>query len=296
MTTPSIRTLAVATIAAFGLAGALHATAQAPAAPAVAPPPAAATTPTDPLPSANEIFAKAIAASGGADLIRQQTSRTQTGIIEMPAQKLKGTIVTKSLSPDFIFVETEIPGFGKIIQGVNKDIGWSIDPMRGPSLMTAEELAQVVRDASVESELNPSFGFDSVTVVEKTKFKGTPCYKVRFAKGKGGSTKYYAVDTGLLAGSEDSVESAMGTMDVVTVYKEFATFSGRTVAKVQEAVAMGQVQRVTIDTLDFSPLTPDSFALPAEIQALVTTAKTPATATPAPATTSSPTPASPGTQ
>ena len=103
------------------------------------------------MPSAEEIFAKAVAASGGADLIRMQTARTQTGTIEMPAQSLKGTIVTKSVDPSMLLIETEIPGFGKIRQGANGTTGWSIDPMRGASIMSPEELKRVQHRSGTES-------------------------------------------------------------------------------------------------------------------------------------------------
>ena len=259
--------------------------AQAPAAaPAAAP---TGTAPAKALPSAKEIFAHAIAAAGGADLLRQQTSRLQVGTIEMPAQKLSGTIVTRTVSPDYMLVETEIPGFGKIMQGVNKSIGWSIDPMRGPALMTDAELAPVARDASIESELDPALGYDTVEVVGEVAFRGTPSYKLKFTKASGGTTKYYSVESGHLIGSEDSVETGFGRMDVSTVFKDFKTFSGRTLASVKENSTMGQLQRVTITSIDFAPIAPGTFDLPKEIKALVD-ARSAKPATPSP----SPTPAS----
>ena len=135
------------------------------------------------MPSAEEIFAKAVAASGGADLIRMQTARTQTGTIEMPAQSLKGTIVTKSVDPSMLLIETEIPGFGKIRQGANGTTGWSIDPMRGASIMSPEELKRVLRESSIAAELNPAMGCDTPIVEGKITFAGTPCYQVKLKCG-----------------------------------------------------------------------------------------------------------------
>jgi hypothetical protein len=257
--------------------------AQATAAPTTKPSAAPAQT-KEPLPSAAEVFANAVKAIGGADIIRQQSARTQVGAVEMPAQNLKGTIVTRSVAPDYLLVETEIPGFGKIFQGMNKSVGWTIDPMRGPSLMTTEELAQVKREASTDAELNPGTGFDSVAVVDKVAFNGVPCFKVKFVKGATESFKYYAVDSGLLTGSEDTVDSALGPMRVVSLYKDYTDFSGRKIARVLEATTMGQVQRVTIDTIDFAPVDLSVFALPAEIQALADAQKSAPSSPSAPAT------------
>jgi hypothetical protein len=232
------------------------------------------------MPSAEEIFAKAVAASGGADLIRMQTARTQTGTIEMPAQSLKGTIVTKSVDPSMLLIETEIPGFGKIRQGANGTTGWSIDPMRGASIMSPEELKRVLRDSSIAAELNPAMGCDTPIVEGKITFAGTPCYQVKLKCGSDESTRFYSIESGHLVGSSAKVNSQMGEIEVTTSYKNFEAFSGRTLAKVQDNSMMGQTQILNINAVDFSPIDPAVFALPPEIQALVNAAKNPAPATP----------------
>jgi hypothetical protein len=232
------------------------------------------------MPSAEEIFSKAVAASGGADLIRMQTARTQTGTIEMPAQSLKGTIVTKSVDPSMLLIETEIPGFGKIRQGANGTTGWSIDPMRGASIMSPEELKRVLRDSSIAAELNPAMGCDTPIVEGKITFAGTPCYQVKLKCGSDESTRFYSIESGHLVGSSAKVNSQMGEIEVTTSYKNFEAFSGRTLAKVQDNSMMGQTQILNINAVDFSPIDPAVFALPPEIQALVNAAKNPAPATP----------------
>lgn len=248
--------------------------------PAAAPPSAPSTTPTaEPIPSANDIFARAIAAAGGADLIRMQGSRTQVGTIEMKAQSLKGTITTKTVSPNMLLVETDLPGFGKIRQGINGSVGWSIDPMRGPSLMDADELARVQRDSTIESELNPALGYDAVEVVGRSDFRGAPCYKVQLKRGEDRSTRFYEIATGHLIGSAEAVKSSMGEFEVTTSFTDFTLFSGRTIAKVQENTMMGQTQKITMNSIEFAPIDPSVFALPAEIQALVKAAQNPAKAT-----------------
>ncbi|MSQ89915.1 MAG: hypothetical protein EXS01_00770 [Phycisphaerales bacterium] len=239
--------------------------AQDPAAPTPPPTvPAAA-----PLPTATEIFAKAVTAAGGADLIRQQTSRTSTGTIEMPAQSLKGTLHTKSLAPDLLIVETEIKGFGKIMQGINGKVGWSSDPVRGTSLMEADALERETRDLSIEQELNPALDCSEVVVVGRSDFRGTACYEVRLKCGADASTRFYSVDSGHLVGLVRQAKTPMGELEVVVAFRDFAAFSGRTLAKVQEITMMGQVQIVSVNSVDFAPIDPSAFKLSKEIQALV---------------------------
>ncbi len=237
--------------------------------------PAAGVQAAEPLPSASDIFARAATAAGGADLIRMQTSRTQTGTIEMQAQSLKGTITTRTVAPNLLLVETDLPGFGKIRQGINGTIGWSIDPMRGPSLMEADELERVQRDSSIESELNPGAGCDAVEVIGRSDFRGIPSFKVQLKRGESRSTRFYEVSTGRLIGSVEMVKSSMGEFEVTTSFSDFSLFSGRTIAKVQENTMMGQTQKLTMNTIDFATIDLSVFALPAEIQALVKAAQAP---------------------
>lgn len=268
--------LSLAATAFFAQAQSAKPTVAPAAAPTSAPAPASN---AEPIPSASDIFARAIAAAGGADLIRMQGSRTQVGTIEMKAQSLKGTITTKTVSPNMLLFETDLPGFGKIRQGINGNVGWSIDPMRGPSLMDADELARVQRDSSIESELNPGLGCDAVEVVGLSDFRGTPCYKVQLKRGEDRSTRFYEIATGHLIGSAEAVKSSMGEFEVTTSFTEFTLFSGRTIAKVQENTMMGQTQKITMNTIEFASIDPSVFALPAEIQALVKAAQSPAKTT-----------------
>jgi hypothetical protein len=242
------------------------------------------------MPSAEEIFTKAVVASGGVDLIRMQTARTLTGTIEMPAQSLKGTIVNKFVDPSMLLIETEFPGIGKIRQGVNGATGWSIDPIRGASIMSPEELQRVLRESSIAVELNPAMGCETPIVEGKITFAGDPCYQVKLKCGADESTRFYSIESGHMVGSSAKVNSQMGEIQSTTTYKNFEAFSGRTIAKVQDSSMMGQTIILSFSAVEFSPIDPAVFALPPQIQALVNAAKNPAPATPtSPATPPAPT-------
>lgn len=232
-----------------------------PATPAAAP--AAASAPT-----AASIFAKAVTAAGGADLIRSQKSQTLKGTLEMPGQGLKGTIVTRSNDPDQLLIETDIPGFGKILQGVQGTVGWSVDPLRGPSIMDKDELARTVRDLAIDKTIDPSKDCDSVVVDGEATFAGAKCWKITLTCDGIRSTRYYAQDTGHMVGQSTTVKSALGEFEVTTTFSDFGTFDGRTIPKKTTNSMMGQEQVMAITEASFAPIDPSVFALPAEIKAL----------------------------
>jgi hypothetical protein len=239
----------------------------APAQAKTAPPPSAPTA-ASAAPAAAEIFAKAAAAAGGADLIRSQKSQTLKGTLEMPGQGLKGSIVTRSNDPDQLLIETEIPGFGKILQGVQGTVGWSIDPLRGPSLMDKDELARTIRDLSIDKTLDPSKDCTSVIVDGESTFANTRCWKVTLECDGTRSTRFYAQDKGHMVGQTTTVKSALGEFEVTTTFSDFAAFDGRTIPKVTKNSMMGQEQVMTITEASFAPIDATTFSLPPEIKAL----------------------------
>ncbi len=242
-----------------------------PAAPATVPTPSnapAAKPATAAAPPAAEIFANAVRAAGGADLIRSQKSQTLKGTLEMPGQGLKGTIVTRSNDPDQLLIETDIPGFGKILQGVRGTVGWSVDPLRGPSIMDKDELARTVRDLAIDKTIDPAKDCDSVVVDGEATFAGTKCWKVTLTCDGIRSTRYYAQDKHHMVGQSTTVKSALGEFEVTTTFSDFGTFDGRTIPKKTTNSMMGQEQVMTITEASFAPIEPSVFALPAEIQAL----------------------------
>jgi len=252
------------------LLGSPHALAQDKAAapsPAAKPPAASAPAPAN-APAAADIFAKAVTAAGGADLIRSQKSQTLKGTIEMPGQGLKGTIVTRSNDPDQLLIETEIPGFGKILQGVQGTVGWSVDPLRGPTLMDKDELARTIRDLAIDKTIDPSKGCDSVVVDGEATFAGTKCWKVTLQCNGIRSTRYYAQDKGHMVGQATTVKSALGEFEVTTTFSDFAAFDGRTIPKKTSNAMMGQEQIMTITEASYAPIDVSVFALPPEIKAL----------------------------
>ena len=252
------------------LLGSPHALAQdKAAAPAPAAKPSAASAPAPAnAPAAADIFAKAVTAAGGADLIRSQKSQTLKGTIEMPGQGLKGTVVTRSNDPDQLLIETEIPGFGKILQGVQGTVGWSVDPLRGPTLMDKDELARTIRDLAIDKTIDPSKGCDSVVVDGEATFAGTKCWKVTLQCNGIRSTRYYAQDKGHMVGQATTVKSALGEFEVTTTFSDFAAFDGRTIPKKTSNAMMGQEQIMAITEASFAPIDASVFTLPPEIKAL----------------------------
>ncbi len=266
----------------------------APAAPSAAPSPSAPAMPGLPaapkfrelpvegeMPTAKDIFAKHVDATGGTAAWDSKTSMTSTGAIEIPAVQIKGTLTMSAMAPDLVVVESELPGVGKTAQGFDGTVGWSIDPMRGPALMDAKQVAQLKRDGNFRKDLSLAQDPGSAEVIGLFDFEGTPCWQVK-VDGVGGMpmSNFYARDTGLLRGMSMSAATPMGQIPVVLVMDDYRDFGDVKVSARSTTKVMGQTQVMSIDTVTWNAATAANFTLPAQIKALVAASSAPAAGSP----------------
>lgn len=224
------------------------------------------------LPTVTEILDRHITAIGGREAALSVSSIQQRGTLEMAAMGISAEVTMMAAKPNKSSMLMSIPGLGEIQQGFNGEIAWSNDPMSGPRLAEGEELA--ARKASANFE--EAFGiydmekFTSITVVEKTLFGGEDAYKVEFVRKVGPKVlTYYSVATGLYIGSQTSIVSPMGTVDVNAVasdYKQFGKLKLPTRIAQQQA---GQDVVITLNDVKFDEVKDDAFAVPAAVQALI---------------------------
>ncbi|MBU3729460.1 MAG: hypothetical protein FGM37_09490 [Phycisphaerales bacterium] len=221
-------------------------------------------------PSARDIFARHVDATGGAAAWESKKSMTSTGAIEIPAVQMKGTMKMSAMEPDRVVVESELPGIGTTAQGFDGSVGWSIDPMRGPALMDAKQVAQIKRDGNFRKDLALSQDPGNAEVVGLFEFEGAPCWQVK-VDGIGGMpmSSFYARDTGLLRGVSMSAATPMGELPVILVMDEYRDFGDVKVSARSTTKVMGQTQVMTLNAVDWNAATDADFALPAPIRTLV---------------------------
>lgn len=241
------------------------AVAQAPAAPAA---PAADPVAAAPLPTAEEISKRHLAAIGGEEAVRKRTSTTMKGTISMPSMGLGGPMTSFASEPDRYLMTVTMPGVGEVKTGFDGTVAWSEDQMQGPRLMQGGELAQIKREANFRRDLDILAGWDTVKVAGRAAFGGAPCVEVEVTGGGETSRFYFEESTGLYRGSRMSTESPLGKVQVETVVSEYREFDGVRMPVRTELSMMGQKQVLAIDSVTFDAIDPKTFELPAAIKAL----------------------------
>jgi len=225
------------------------------------------------LPSGRAVVDRFVEAIGGVAAFRAVDTMHAVGTFEMPSQGILGTIEVFSSRPSNIRLRAEIDGVGRIERGYDGKIGWSVDPMAGPALVTGRQLRELIDDALFDGPLHPADQFAELTTIEQTTFDGQAAYRVKVVFASGTEQfEYFAVESGLLIGSEGSREMPGGGMvprvSILREYKAFGAIRQPTVL-VQQTLGLEQV--VTIKTYEYNTVKADAFTPPAEVLALVKT-------------------------
>jgi hypothetical protein len=222
------------------------------------------------LPTPRAIIDRHLAAIGGRAAVVARTSTHATGTVAFPSAGMTGNVDVYSAKPDKSLLRMTLGGVGQIEEGFNGTVGWSLNPMTGPTLTQGKELEQKKFDADFLSDLHLDSRYESMTTVEKSDFDGRPCYKLRLVpRGGGEEFEFYDVQTGLKAGSINTRESPMGPITGTTVESDYRKFGPLLWATTIKSSAMGVQQVITLTTIEYDKVDPGTFDPPPAIKALV---------------------------
>ena len=221
------------------------------------------------LPDAAGIVKRYVEAMGGNAFKEKQGMITE-GTFTLPAMGTSGPMEVSHARPNQLVLHMTLPGIGEMRSGFDGTVGWSLNPLEGPRVLTGKELSQLRDDAEFSATIRDDRLITSMETVERKEVEGQACYRVRIVWKSGReSFDCYAVDSGLLLSTELHTESVMGAVDATVLFSGYTDFDGvrlptRTVQKV-----MGQEFVMTVKSIRFEAIDPAVFELPAEIKALV---------------------------
>ncbi|MHC5023617.1 MAG: hypothetical protein ACYTGG_06860 [Planctomycetota bacterium] len=230
-----------------------------------------ATRKTD-LPAAADLFARHVEALGGEQALRKLTSMHMTGQFEMPAGGIDAEMHVYQHAPNKTLVVIDIPGMGVIRRGFDGNVGWSLNPMEGPSLIEGKELAEIVEESDFYGELNYKKRYKSMETVDRKEFNGVTCHVVEaVTQTDMPRTIFFDVESGLQVGQEAMTETQMGSLKAITLMNDYKQFGDiRMPAKVVTKLPdVGMEQFFTITAVDFNKTPASEFKLPEEIQVLL---------------------------
>jgi hypothetical protein len=220
------------------------------------------------LPPAATLLAKYATAIGGPAMLRAPQITTRGGLL-MSAAGINATFEMLQLAPNKMQMVTTIPGVGAIQVGYDGTTAWSVDPMQGPRILSGKELDEIREEADLRAAARVLELFASLQTVADTTMGGEQCYLVKLTWKSGRETyDCYSANSGLLVGSRNVQQTAMGAIPVTSLYTDYKKFGDFTLATKTVQSMMGQQQVMTITAVEVGTGVGVAIDPPSEIKAL----------------------------
>jgi len=227
------------------------------------------------LPKGETLLDKYIEVTGGKAAYAKIHSDMTTGTMEFKAMGLKGKITTYAAEPDKKYSEVLLDGVGKIQEGVNGGVAWSMSAMQGPRVKEGDEKAETLLLAKFNSELNWRDLFKTAETVGVETVEGKQCYKVVLTPKTGSpSTRWFDKESNLLVKMSMTSKGPMGEIQSEMLPSDYRK-EGDVLAPHKVAMKAGPMEfAITVDSVQHNPEIPkDKFEVPDEVKALLQKAK-----------------------
>jgi hypothetical protein len=230
----------------------------------------AAGTAANQLPTAREIVDKFVKSSGGADAFKAVSSMRARGSFTISGQGLSGTLEMLAARPNKLLTRITLGGVGEIEEGYDGKVGWSIDPLRGPSLVTGRSLTERADEAWFDAPLHGADHVKEMSVLGSEQQSGRTLFRLKVVTVRGTeAVELFDADTGYQVGIEASRETPFGIVPMKASMQDYRRFGQLTFPSRLVQNVLGQEQVFVFSDYEFNTVPASSFDLPASIKALI---------------------------
>jgi zinc protease len=222
------------------------------------------------VPTAREIVDRFVKASGGEAALQAIKSMRVKGTFSIVGQSLGGDLEMMSARPNKLLMRVSIPAIGTVEEGFDGKVGWSINPLEGPSLVTDRQLSERADEAWFDAELHKDDYVKEMSVVGRESLDKRDVYRVKVITLRGNEQfELYDVDNGLQVAVEASRDTPLGIVPSVVLMKEYQKFGAVLMPTRVVQRVLGQEHVFAFSSYEFDSVPANTFDLPATIKALI---------------------------
>jgi len=225
----------------------------------------------DPLPSAESILDRYVQVTGGKQAYEKRKSEIAHGTVDFPALGIKGTMTRYAAQPDKYYYTVDIAAIGKMEAGVNDSIAWENSAILGPRVKSGVERAEAIREGNMNATVNWRKLYPKVENTGIETIDGEECFKVVMTPAEGQPiTGYYQKKSGLQVKLTTVATSQLGDIPLEIIASDYKDFGG--ILEPAKVIQKAGTQEftMTLERVEVNPaIPPATFALPAEVRALV---------------------------
>jgi hypothetical protein len=222
------------------------------------------------LPSAREVIDRFVKATGGSAAFKGVSSMRARGTFTVTGQQHTGEVEMMAARPNKLLTRINITGLGKIEEGFDGKVGWSMDPFRGPALVTGRGLEERADEAWFDAPLHGSDHVKEMSVVGKDDMAGRPVYRLKVVTRRGSEQfEFFDAENGFQIGMEATRDTPFGSVPTTTIFRDYQRFGLLTFPSKVIHRVLGQEQIFSFSLYEFNVLPSSTFELPPAIKALV---------------------------
>lgn len=223
----------------------------------------------DPKPEA--ILDKYVEVTGGKAAYEKVQNEVSTGTLEITNYGISGKMVSYRSAPNKSYTAIEFPGgIGKVEEGSDGKVAWSINAQQGARIKEGDERATAMRRDAIDGTVKWRDYYKKAELAGTEDVGGKACYKVVLTPNEGSAeTRYYDKSTNLLLRVTMPVTTPDGPVTIEINLSDYRDEDGMLVAHTSSAKYPGAEMLIKIDTVKRnSEIASDRFDLPADIKAL----------------------------
>jgi hypothetical protein len=236
---------------------------------------AAFLAPAADLPKGDTLLDKFIEVTGGKAAYAAHHSEMMTGMMEFKAMGIKGKITSYAAEPDKQYFEVAIEGMGKMQEGSNGEVAWSLSAMQGPRLKEGDDKAESLLKARFNGDLKWRDLYKTAETVGTETVDGKECYKVVVTPKTGSpSTRWYDKESNLLVKMTSISKTPEGEIQADSTIGDYRK-EGDIIVPHKVVVRAGPMEfEMSVDAVQYNVDIPNGkFDIPDEIKALLNKAK-----------------------
>jgi hypothetical protein len=176
---------------------------------------------------AEAVLDRYVAVTGGKAARLKARTQYIKSRVGMPAQGIQGT-ASEYRGDGISYVEMEIPGVGKIEQGVFQGVVWEKSALMGSRLKEGDEKYLALRQAQMDADWNWRRYYTASLEQGAPGEAPEPSDKVVMTPKDGGSpeTRWYSKKTGLLVKMAIPQKSPLGTITMEMLFFDYRKVDG----------------------------------------------------------------------
>ena len=220
---------------------------------------------------ADAILDRYVRVSGGkAARMKAKTQYMKTRI-SMAAQGIQGTAL-EYRGDGMSYIEMDIPGVGKVEQGVHNGVVWEKSALMGPRIKEGDERFLALRQSALDSDWNWRKYYAAELQPSDPGEAPEPSDKVVMTPKAGGSpeTRYYSRKSGLLVKMATTQKSPLGEIMMEMLFSDYRSVGGVMMAFHNTVKAGPQTMEMVQETVQNNvPIPVDKRTPPPDVQAIL---------------------------